>query len=165
MNINIFVRKPFPIWMLAGLTCSIPCCLADDDDAEPEPVIINTQSNDDADSTLSGSARKQAEVEICSVLVRFIFQDNEGIEVQFENGNDSTVIVEVDNQTTGGLTVKNCLWPNGEDNEASVFGRGDRLLASVYLGEGDLLQYSCSELIGDAFSAFEFCDEVEIVIN
>lgn len=153
-------------WIVAA-TFASSCIVdeGDDTDSDESPTVINTEPDGDADANSSDPEREYAEIEICSVLIRFVFEHGEGVEVQFENGNDATVIVEIENETTGGLTVKNCVWPDGEDNEAASFKSGERLFITVSLGEGDLLQYSCSDLIGELIGAFEFCDDREVIFQ
>lgn len=164
MRIYDLMQYVFRAWMFLGIVCAVSCGVQDIV-PEPETTVINTTQGDEADADTSGSDREYAEVEVCSVLVRFVFEHGEGIEVQFENGNDATVIVSVDNDTTGGLVVENCLWPDGDDNEIATFGKGDQLVISVYLGEGDLLQYTCSDLLGDTFGSFNFCDDMNVLIQ
>lgn len=164
MKIYDIMQYIFRVWMFAGLVCAVSCGV-EDVDLPPETTVIETTPDDEADADTSGSDREYAEVEVCSVLIRFVFENGHGVEVQFENGNDATVIVSVDNDSTGGLVVENCLWPDNEDNETAVFGKGDQLAVSVYLGEGDLFQYTCSDLLGDVFGAFNFCDEMNILIQ
>lgn len=164
MKLYDFMQFLFRAWVLLGLVAAM-ACEYNYPEGHDDPVVIQTQPDDQTDAGTSDVHREYAEVEVCSVLVRFVFKNGEGIEAQFENGNDATVIVEITNTTTGGLVVKNCLWPDGEDNEPATFGKGDELAISVYLGEGDLLQYTCSELIGDVFGSFNFCDDLDVVIQ
>lgn len=163
MRIYDVVQYVFRVWMFIGLVCAMSCGVEDDE--QPLPTVIDTTPGDGSDVDTDSPDREYAEVSICSVDIRFVFEHDQGVEVQFENGNDATAIVEIDNDTTGGIVVENCLWPDGEDNETAKFGKGDHLMIGVYLGEGDLLQYTCSDLLGDVFGAFNFCDELVVVIQ
>lgn len=161
--------------MVAGLACATSSCIVpddqDDEDAgkeskPPTPVVVDTQSGDDLDASVSEPPeREYAEMGVCSVMVRFVFEHGEGVEVQFENGNDTTAIVYVDNVTTGGVVVENCLWPDGKDGETAAFNVGDNLLVSVYLGQGDVLQYSCWDALSDALGTFTLCAESAVMIE
>jgi hypothetical protein len=163
MRLYDFMQFVFRAWMLLGLAFAMSCEYNYPEGTDP--TVIETQPDDEADADTSGNDRAYAEIEVCSVITRLIFVNGQGIEAQFDNGNDATVIVEVENTVTGGLVVKNCLWPDGEDREPATFGKGDELTITVSLGEGDLLQYSCSELIGDAFGSFNFCADKDVVIR
>ncbi|MDD2758572.1 MAG: hypothetical protein PHD72_04385 [Patescibacteria group bacterium] len=163
MKLYDFMQFLFRAWMLLGLVAAMACEYNYPEGHEP--TVIETQPDDQADAGTSNTHREYAEVEVCSVAIRLVFQNGEGVEAQFDNGNDATVIVEITNTTTGGLVVKNCLWPDGQDREAAHFHKGERLTIEVYLGEGDLLQYTCSELVGDAFGSFNFCDDMDVSIQ
>lgn len=164
MRIYDVVNYVLRAWMFVGLTCAMSCAIESEKQG-PAPETLDTTTDDEADADTSDPDREYAELSICSVTIRFVFEHGEGVEVQFENGNDTTAIVEVDNDTTGGVVVENCLWPDGADNESASFEKGQELYIAVSLGEGDLLQYSCSELLGDLFDVFALCDETVVVIN
>lgn len=164
MKLYDIMQYLFRVWMLLGLVLVVSCGIESEKEG-PTPEQIETTTDDEADADTSDPESEYAEMSLCSVTIRFVFEHGEGVEVQFENGNDATAIVEIDNDTTGGVVVENCLWPDGEDNEPASFEKGQQLYVAVSLGEGDLLQYSCSELLGDLFDVFTLCDETVVVIN
>ena len=164
MKISALKGMTIVFCTFAGLVFTASCDSLGSEEEGP-PQTIDTTEPDTDDTGTSDPEYEYAEMHICSVTVRFIFEHGEGVEVQFENGNDTTAVVEIDNDTTGGVVVENCLWPDGEDNETASFEKGQELYVAVSLGEGDLLQYSCSDLLGDLFDVFVLCDEKVVVIN
>lgn len=132
---------------------------------EEVPTILETSADSDADVDTETPAEEHADVSMCSVDIRFVFKHGEGTEVQFKNGNDATAIVTVENDTTGGLVVQNCLWADGEDNEPASFGKGENMLVTVQLGEGQFLQWTCIDALDDLLGTFPVCDEMLVVIQ
>ena len=102
---------------------------------------------------------------MCSVKVRLLLDNEGGREVQLENGNDTTVIVVIHNETTGGLVAQNCVWANENETQSVAFGRTDQLKISVYQGQGQFLHWTCVLAIDDILGNFPLCEETEIVIE
>lgn len=132
---------------------------------EDPPVVLETAADSDADVDTETPAEEHADVSLCNVDIRFVIKHGEGAEVQFKNGNDTTAIVTIEDDTTGGLVVQNCLWPDGEDNETASFQLGENLLVTIQLGEGQVLQYSCLDTLDDLLGTFPVCDDMLVVIQ
>jgi hypothetical protein len=152
------------ILMILACLCSlmfVGCGVQEED----LPTILTTTTDSDADVDTETPAEEHADVSLCNVNIRFVFKHGEGTEVQFENGNDATAIVTVENDTTGGLVVQNCLWADGEDNEPASFQKGENLLVTVQLGEGQFLQWTCVDALDDLLGIFPVCDDMLVVIQ
>lgn len=151
------------LWV--GLLCG--CC---DDDAEEgggrdSQVIPSRPITDNQANTSDGDAAKSVtELSLCSVDIRIVFSGEKAVEIGFKNNNDTSAWVHVQNESTGGLVAKNCLWPKGEDFEPVSFSFGDALTIAVYLGKGDVLHFSCSEFFGELLDFFQLCGEQGVTI-
>lgn len=149
--------------MLTILAClaMLGCGVQD----EEVPTILETSADSDADVDTETPAEEHADISLCGVDIRFVLKHGEGVEVQFDNGNDATAIVTVENDATGGLVVQNCLWADGEDNETAAFAKGQNMLVTVQLGEGQFLQWTCIDGLDELLGTFPMCDDMLVVIN
>lgn len=153
------VRPVFFAWLLVLFLG----CGAETD--EGKTVVIITRP--DGEQPLDGSepVREYAAFSLCSVNVRFVLENGTGRELQFENGNDTTVVVEIRNTETGGLLARNCLWAKGQDRETARFDRGDALRIEVFQGQGEFWHWTCVKGMDALLNNFPLCDEAEVLLR
>lgn len=123
-------------------------------------VVVQTSQEASSDAGVATPAETQVQtLAVCSVEIELVFKHGEGIEIRLKNGNDTSVIAEITNETTGGITLRECLWPDQDDHKKATFNVGDELTAIVLLGDGNYGRYTCHEKF------FEYCDELTILIR
>lgn len=161
----------FIIFSITTLFLLSSCIVQDDDDdndtASDTDADIDTDTGGDADfDSDTGADVYYDSVEVCAVEMTFSFAEQEAFWVVFENKNDATALVSIEN-ANGQNVVENCLWPIstapyfGEDEQALYFKEGDVLTITVQLGEGDLLQWTCWDFLDDLFDIFPICEVSE----
>jgi hypothetical protein len=154
------------IILVFAIAIGIPGCIVEDDD-DPEPGgDTDTDADADADSDTDADITYDT-IEFCSVTIQFAFSGDTAYEAVMTNYNAATVLVAIDNETTGGLVAENCLWPigswgdgNGGDEDVATvnFQKSDMLTITIQIGEGDFLQRTCIGSIDDLFEVFPLCD-------
>jgi len=164
MNIGIMIFALLGVVLVILTLIGIPGCIVDED---PGPdTDVDTDADADADSDSDADITFDT-VEFCSVTIRFAFFGDTAYEAVMTNYNAATVLIAIDNETTGGVVAENCLWPigsigdgeGGDEDVASVdFQKSDALTITVQIGEGDFLQWTCIGDIDDLFEVFPLCD-------
>lgn len=129
------------------------------------PVIIQTEDGDTADVSEANSGKQTARLSLCGVEVTFTLRYGEGAQVAFDNSNDTSVIVQVDNETSGALVAHKCLWAGNQSAQDAVFTKGDTLTIEVRQGQGQYWHWLCSEFTDEVLNNFPVCDTVMVKIQ
>ena len=126
-------------------------------------VLCSCESDQHIFVNSEDSGIEYATVSVCSVDIQLMIENGKGKQVHIKNNNDTSVIVDIDNTSTGAKVLQHCLWADSEDEEPSTgFNTAHTLNLAVYRGEGDFIHWTCSKTISDLFGAYTLCDEVVV---
>ncbi len=144
------------VWLFAGCGDAGP---------DKDPDVIIPVGDGDADVTEADSGKQTADISLCGVVVTFTLRYGEGVQIAFDNQNDTTVIVRVGNDTTGALVVQDCLWAGKQSQQEAAFAAGDTLVVEVRQGQGQFWHWLCAEFTDEVLNNFPVCDTLVVQIG
>jgi len=159
MKVFVIILSMLVVW---SWSCTTPGAVGDDPD---DQVVILTQPDTEVEVTTDGGTttvgRSHAEMSLCSVDVLIYFVEDEAEEVKIVNNNDTAIIIYIENQSTKGLLLQECVRNHGEETHSLVFNKDEPIEIEIDLGLGQVWQTTCAEFIDDIINIFEFCDSAD----
>ena len=134
-------------------------------DSKKDPYVIKAGDQNTTDATTTDPGTQAAEVSLCSTVVTFVLQYGKGKKVAIDNQTDTTVIVKITNESTGGLVLQKCLWAGTQSEQDAAFATGDTLTIEVRQAKGQFWHWLCAEFTDEVLGNFPVCDTASVKIE